>query len=112
MSVEEIGCCGAYCRTCKVFATEACKGCKVGYKSGERDICKAKCKIKVCCITKKFNSCADCTEYDACAIMQQFLNHSGHKYVKYSQAIMYIKNNGYDAFLEKADSWGNAYGKY
>ena len=31
MSISEIGCCGAYCRTCSAFIEQVCKGCKVGY---------------------------------------------------------------------------------
>lgn len=27
---EEIGCCGAYCKTCREFE-KTCKGCKLGY---------------------------------------------------------------------------------
>jgi len=40
-----IGCCGAYCKTCKPFITKNCKGCKIGYEPGGRDLSKAKCKI-------------------------------------------------------------------
>jgi hypothetical protein len=47
LSIEEIGCCGAYCKTCKAFAQKTCLGCKLGYESGERDISKAKCLWKV-----------------------------------------------------------------
>lgn len=52
MSVVEIGCCGAYCKTCKVYTVKACKGCKIGYENGERDVAKAKCSIKRCCMEK------------------------------------------------------------
>ena len=111
MSVEEIGCCGAYCGTCKAYNT-TCKGCKIGFVSGERDISKAKCKIKICCVSKQLNSCADCQLYDDCEIVQSFHNHEGYKYGKYKQAIAYIKSNGYEKFLKKADKWNGAYGKY
>ena len=111
MSIEEIGCCGAYCKTCKAYG-EPCKGCKIGFSNGERDVSKAKCKIKICCITKNLNSCADCGSYDECATIQNFHNHDGYKYGKYKQAIEYIKGNGYERFLETADSWKGAYGKY
>ena len=54
MSIREIGCCGAYCKTCRSYTTgNNCRGCKLGYESGERDINKAKCKIKVCCCKEK-----------------------------------------------------------
>jgi len=111
MSIEEIGCCGAYCGTCKAYDT-TCKGCKIGFTSGERDISKAKCKIKICCVSKQQNSCSDCTQYDKCETIQSFYNHGGYKYGKYKQAVAYIKSNGYIEFLEKADKWNGAYGKY
>jgi hypothetical protein len=57
---------------------QACKGCKLGYDTGGRDIDKAKCRIKVCCLKKRYNSCADCSE----------------------QAIEFIKQNGYPEFLK------------
>lgn len=112
MSISEIGCCGAYCRTCSAFIEQTCKGCKIGYESGTRDILKAKCKMKVCCISKKLQSCADCSEYSTCSILNDFYNKNGYKYKKYKQAIDYIRTYGYDAFLEVADKWKNAYGKY
>ncbi len=112
MAVNEIGCCGAYCRTCRVFRASACKGCKQGYASGERDISKAKCAIKVCCIRHGNATCADCPDYAACVTIQAFHTHEGFKYGKYRQAIEYILTNGYDAFIRIADQWSNAYGRY
>jgi hypothetical protein len=48
MSIREIGCCGAYCKTCRTSTSGSiCRGCKLGYGDGERDIDKAKCKINV-----------------------------------------------------------------
>ena len=86
MSVEEIGCCGSYCGTCPVLEEQACKGCKTGYENGERNISKAKCKIKVCCINSKLQSCADCNEYNSCNTVNDFYNKNGYKYGKYKQA--------------------------
>lgn len=42
MSIEEIGCCGAYCGTCRELKEHLCRGGKLGHKTGERDISKAK----------------------------------------------------------------------
>ena len=112
MPISEIGCCGAYCGTCTALKEKACKGCKVGYETGDRDISKAKCKMKVCCICKKLQSCADCSEYNTCSVLNDFYNKNGYKYKKYKQATDYIKTYGYDAFLEVADKWKNAHGKY
>lgn len=112
MSVREIGCCGAYCKTCKPFNSGACKGCKIGYDTGERDVTKEKCKMKVCCIERGYDSCADCHETESCSTINEFYGKKGYKYGKYQQATGFIRENGYEEFLKIADNWTNAYGKY
>lgn len=110
MDTLEIGCCGAYCKTCREYQ-KACKGCKIGYSDGSRDMAKAKCKIKVCCVRKGCATCADCSEYDDCSIIQAFHNHPGYKYGKYKQSIAYIRTHGYAEFMKRAINWTGAYGK-
>lgn len=112
MSILEIGCCGAYCKTCPEFRNSRCQGCKIDYENGKRDIKKAKCKMKVCCIGKKLNTCADCDRYSVCIIIQIFYAKKNYKYKKYEEATLYIREKGYSNFLEIADSWKNQYGKY
>lgn len=68
--------------------------------------------MKVCCVSKKLRSCADCGDYDTCRILNDFYDKNAYKYKKYKEATEYIRANGYDAFLEIADTWKNAYGKY
>ena len=111
MTEEQIGCCGSFCGTCPVTKENLCKGCKIGYQTGERDILKAKCKMKVCCIQKGFLSCADCSEYDTCDILQGFYTKKGYKYKKYKESLDFIKTSGYDKFLEIAIIWTKQYGK-
>ena len=108
---EEIGCCGAYCKTCREFR-KTCKGCTLGYLDGSRDLRKARCKMKVCCLTKGQATCADCAEYASCETIQRFVQHPGYKYSKYRQALEFIRAYGYQAFLTVAQNWKNAYGKY
>jgi transposase-like protein len=49
-----------------------CRGCKLGYEVGARDLSKAKCRMKVCCfVEKKLETCADCTSYP-CEVLQVF----------------------------------------
>ena len=112
MSQQELGCCGAYCRTCKPFRGGHCVGCKTGYTTGGRDLSRAKCRIKLCCIGKGLASCADCPDYASCPILQAFYSHSGYKYGKYRQATEFIRSYGYEPFFEIADRWTNACGKY
>jgi len=113
MSLLEIGCCGAYCKTCRASISGSnCRGCKLGYESGERDIAKAKCKIKVCCLKeKKLETCADCHDYPSCETIQGFYQKSGYKYKKYRQSIEFIRKNGYAGFIKAADGWNGPYGK-
>ncbi len=107
-----IGCCGAYCRTCRAFKEGACKGCKIGYENGERDITKARCKIKKCCFAeKKLQTCADCPKYEKCKTMGDFHSKEGYKYKKYKESTLFIKENGYAKFLKTAKGWKGAYGK-
>ena len=108
---EKIGCCGAYCRTCREFL-KTCKGCKLGYLDGSRELRRAKCGMKVCCLTKGHITCADCERAERCETLQGFLRHPGYKYSKCGQALAFIRANGYSAFLEVADRWKNAYGKF
>lgn len=113
MSLREIGCCGAYCRTCLTSVPGGiCRGCKLGYEDGERDINKAKCKIKVCCFRdKQLETCADCGDYLTCNIIQGFYLKNGYKYGKYKQSMDFIRENGYDEFTKIADKWKGPYGK-
>ena len=111
-SDKYIGCCGAYCRTCKPLNEGVCKGCKLGYDTGERDISKAKCSIKLCCFReRKFETCADCPEFESCNIIGGWFSKNGYKYKKYKQALEFIRKNGYSEFFKLADKWKNAYGK-
>lgn len=112
MSKMLLGCCGAYCKTCKVLASEACRGCKIGYDTGERDLSRAKCRMKVCCTGRNFTSCADCPDISSCDNLIAFHGKKGYKYGKYRDAIRYIREKGYDRFFSIADTWKNAYGKY
>jgi len=107
-----IGCCGAYCKTCKPFIEGFCKGCKLGFDSGERDIEKAKCKIKICCFKEmRYDTCADCSNLDNCKTIGDLYGKKGYKYKKYKQAIEFIKENGYPDFIKLANNWNGAFGK-
>ena len=83
-----------------------------GYLDASRDLSRAKCKMKKCCLTRGHITCGDCGEYESCETIQSFLNHPGYKYGKYKQALEYIRANGHAAFLNTAEHWTGAYGKY
>ena len=86
VSIESIGCCGSVCMTCKVKKENKCIGCKNGYKNNERVLIKAKCKIKICCISNNYETCADCKQFNNCKIVNEFYGKSGYKYKKYEEA--------------------------
>ena len=106
-----IGCCGAYCKPCPPYVEGSCKGCKLGYDTGERDISKARCRIKLCCFKDSgFETCAECPEVEACDIAGDFHARRGRKYGKYRQALEFIRKNGYARFIKAAAGWTNACG--
>lgn len=112
LTIRFIGCCGGYCKTCKAYTEGFCKGCKLGYDEGKRDINKAKCIMKICCFKeKKFETCADCIDYPGCKIIHSFYDKNGYKYKKYKQAIEFIRKNGYSKFIKLVNDWKGAYGK-
>ena len=85
--IRFIGCCSAYCKTCKSFVKGLCKGCKLGYDEGERDINKTKFKIKLGCFKKnKLENCADYQDYPTCTIIQNFYNKKPLEYKQYKQS--------------------------
>ena len=117
MTIEEIGCCGAYCKPCLERQRQnhpdegLCRGCKLGYASGERNINRARCKVKICCFKERgLQSCADCVDYP-CAMLQAFYRRKKYPGTRYQESIAFIRKNGYDEFLKIADKWTRLYGK-
>jgi hypothetical protein len=113
MSEHQIGCCGAFCGTCREKTEGRCPGCTAGYVTGDRDLAKARCKIKVCCIGKLGSTCtcADCPDFSHCNILQDFYGKSGYKYKKYQESLEFIRANGSAAFLKIAKRWKSPYGR-
>ena len=111
-SLNYIACCGCYCKTCKEFVNNLCKGCKLGYDTNERDINKAKCKIKICCYKEKnLTTCADCIDFSDCTIISSRFKVGTYTNNKHMECLHFIRDNGYDNFIEIADNWKNHYGK-
>ena len=112
ISPIEIGCCSAYCKTCRAFRDGHCRGCRLGYDDGRRDINKAKCKIKVCCMTEqKQATCADCRRFSSCAVLNAWYAKNGAKYKRYKKSAEFIRRHGYEEFVQIADQWKDASGK-
>ncbi|HUU74798.1 MAG TPA: hypothetical protein VMW63_01775 [Methanoregulaceae archaeon] len=104
---------GQLCRPpFKKWSAGVCKGCKLGYDDGKRDIRAARCAMKRCClIERKLETCTDCPEYVDCPIIQGFFAKKGYKYKKYRESLEFIRKYGYRAFLESTRSWKGAYGR-
>jgi hypothetical protein len=113
VSQIDIGCCAAYCGTCRALADGTCPGCRSGYDTSERDINKARCRIKICCIKKMgtASTCADCPDYLSCDTLHGLYRKNGYKYGRYRQSFEFIRAHGYDRFLEATEQWKGAYGK-
>ena len=70
-----IGCCGVLCEKCRSFIRGVCMGCKGGYDTGERNINKSRCKIKLCCFRdKKLDLCSDCPDVVDCDVLSRKLS--------------------------------------
>jgi len=111
MQTVLIGCCGAYCGTCPPLKDNTCKGCRLGYYDGKRDLKAARCAMKRCCLLeKKLNTCADCPGYPSCRTIREFHAKKGYKYARYRQSMEFIRQYGYAAFLVAVRSWKRAYG--
>ncbi len=107
-----ISCCGFYCKTCKVFNSNLCKGCLLGYQTKERDINKAKCKIKLCCYQEnKYSTCAECNEFSNCKIIASRFKPGTYQHKKCIQNLEFIRSNNTKNFIKIAKNWKNHYGK-
>ena len=107
-----IGCCGAYCKTCRSFVLGSCKGCKLGYDEGRRNIARARCRIKVCCFgEKKLETCAECSECGDCVILAAFHGKNWPEYAKYKESLEFVRVHGYPEFCKRAKDWRAAHGR-
>lgn len=112
MTIEEIGCCGAYCRTCRSYVRQVCRGCKVGYSTGERSLARARCRVKVCCLAeRRHHTCADCPDFASCADLGRFHGQPKPAYPRYRATLDYIRQHGYERFLQAAAGWRAAHGQ-
>ncbi|WP_455392197.1 DUF3795 domain-containing protein [[Eubacterium] cellulosolvens] len=110
--IKYIGCCGVYCKTCKPLSDGFCKGCRLGYDDGKRDINKARCIIKLCCMKEKdFETCAECEEFSSCDKIQTKFGKEKYNFKKSMQCLEFIKRNGYLKFIKIADKWKGPFGK-
>ena len=67
--------------------------------------------MKVCCLGRGHETCADCPDYPECEIIHGFYEKKGYKYGRYRGSMEFIRVNGYPAFIKIADRWNGPYGK-
>ncbi len=51
-----VACCGLYCGACRKYLRGRCPGCRENQKA-------AWCKVRSCCISNQFATCADCKDF-------------------------------------------------
>lgn len=84
----------------------------MGYEDGQRDIDRARCKIKVCCYARHgWETCAECPQSDHCEVLQALHNKKWKEYEGYRQSLEFIRENGYNAFARVAKDWKRGYGE-
>ena len=107
--IRLIGCCGAYCKTCRPFILGSCRGCKIGYDDGSRSMARARCKIKVCCYgLRKLETCAECAEhFGHCHTLERFYSRNKGGYERYRKVLELIRTDGYREFIKRAKNWKN-----
>jgi len=68
--IELVAACGLYCGACGRYKKGKCPGCRDNEKA-------TWCGIRRCCMEKKYNSCADCTEFTDLKKCKKFNNMPG-----------------------------------
>lgn len=97
VDVSTIAACGLYCGACRKFLKGACPGCHKNEKAGW-------CKIRQCCQSKGFATCAECEmDVKACKIHSNFIGKVFALLFNSDRAacIHYIKDNGAEAFAQE-----------
>lgn len=108
-STSLIGACGLYCGACRKFLKDQCPGCRhldsmhpVKHRRQARWL--ERCKIRRCCKTKAFHTCAECSAgVEACKTYTNLVSKLFGLLFNSdrSACIRYIRQNGEEAFAEK-----------
>lgn len=62
--------CGLYCGACKRYLQEKCPGCHGNEKASW-------CKVRSCCLSNQYSSCAECKEFsnpNDCTMFNNFIS--------------------------------------
>ena len=97
VNASNIAACGLYCGACRKFLKGVCPGCHKNEKAGW-------CKIRQCCQSKNFATCAECEmDVKACKTHSNFIGKVFAILFNSDRAacIHYIKKNGAEAFAQE-----------
>ena len=95
--------CGLYCGACTAYQNGKCKGCKgdspncaIGYRA---------CKVRPCCMEKRYSTCAECKEHPCvqkCKDFNPLFMRAGCflSGTSRSRGIEMIKEKGEKAFID------------
>ena len=64
-----VACCGLYCGACGSYLKNRCQGCRGNLKASW-------CKVRTCCMTEGYATCADCKQHDdpaACGMINNII---------------------------------------
>ena len=96
--------CGLYCGACGRYKKGKCKGCMENEKASW-------CKVRICCLDKEIDSCADCNEYSnvmACGKYNNFMAKLFGVMFNSDRAacIQKIKQEGYHSYASQMEQNG------
>jgi len=60
---------------------------------------------------KRLETCADCDDFPSCETLQNWYRKAGGKYRRYRESAEYIREHGYESFIEIADGWKDSRGR-
>lgn len=94
--------CGLYCGACKSYLLDKCPGCAKNEKASW-------CKLRECCISNKYLSCADCTtvkDVRECKKTNNFISKTISFFTGSDRpaCINFIREKGYEAFAAEMSS--------
>ena len=96
--------CGLYCGACKKFLMDKCLGCVNNKKASW-------CKVRLCCLENKYQSCADCKKFinnNECKKLNNFFSKIIGFILKSNRnaCLELIKEKGYEKFAEEMTKRG------
>ncbi len=88
--------CGLYCGSCGKYIKGKCAGCAKNEKA-------TWCKIRTCCATNQYQSCADCKEFNYAMHCKKFNNVFSKLFALVFKSdrqacLNFIKEKGYENF--------------